>query len=665
MNYNGLKLLACLMLAATTYFFPQQNNGDQIILKINDKSITKTEFEAVFFKNNPNKEIKDAKAVEEYMELFINFKLKVKNAEELGMDTSKNFLTELAGYRKQLAAPYLTDKNINEQLVREAYDRLQTEIHASHILVKVAEDALPKDTLEAYNKIMNYRARAVKGEDFGKIARETAEKGDPSAKDNKGDLGFFTAFNMIYQFETAAYNTKVGEISMPVRTSYGYHIIKVWEKRPASPELLVSHIAIRIKKDASKDDSSNAKKKIDEIYSKLKAGGNWEELCSQFSDDKNSSNKGGQLPLISRGKLPSVEFENAAYSLKENGDISQPFLTNYGWHIVKRNEKKELASFEKMKNELKPKVEKGQRGMVGKNSLIAKIKKENNFTESTVKNKKGMTFPNLDELILKLDTTYWEGKWSAEKAKSMSKPLFTLGGKNYTQYDFAKFLEQRQTKRLKNDLSSIAKVQYNNFVNDRCIALEESMLDKKYPEFKALMQEYRDGILLFDLMDKKLWTKSMKDSTGLKNFYENNKNNYLWDERAEVTLFRCLDEKIGNQVKSMISKKKTEKEITEKINKNSQLNLSVENITYLKKERKIIDDNWKEGVYGPLKDETDGKLYVLKVNKVMPKQPKLLNEAKGLIISDYQTYLEKEWINELRGKNKIEINREVMATVGK
>jgi peptidyl-prolyl cis-trans isomerase SurA len=665
MNNNKRLFINLLIWVSTLNLFAQSKGGDQIILKIDDKPITKSEFEAVFFKNNPNKEVKDQKSVEEYMEMFINFKLKVKNAEELGMDTARNFLNELAGYRKQLASPYLTDKTVNEQLILEAYERLKTEVHASHILVKVSEDALPKDTLEAYNKIINFRNRALKGEDFGKIAKETADKGDPSARDNKGDLGFFTAFAMVYPFETAAYNTKVGEISMPVRTAFGYHIIKVWEKRPASGEILVSHLALRMKKDASKEDSLNAKKKIEEIYGKIKSGSNFEDLCSQFSDDKSTASKGGQLPWISRGKLPFIEFENVAFNLKANGDISEPFLTAYGWHIVKRIDKRDLATFEKMRNELKQKVEKGQRGQVGKASMIAKIKNENVFTEFTTKNKKNVSFVALEEVISKLDTTFWEGKWNSESAKGMTKPLFKIGSATYTQLDFAKFLEQRQTKRAKSDFNVVVRTQYNTFVNEKCISLEESMLDKKYPEFKALMQEYRDGILLFDLLDKKVWSKAMKDSVGLKNYYEQNKNNYLWEERADVSLYKCADDKIAKQVKSMISKKKTDKEITENINKNSQLNLNIENIMYLKKERKLIDENWKEGLFGPLKDESDGKLYVVKVNKLLPKQPKQINEAKGAITSDYQNYLEKEWVKELRSSHKLEINKEVMATVGK
>jgi peptidyl-prolyl cis-trans isomerase SurA len=665
MKQFGKNLLFGAAMVCGLASFSQTSANDPVLMTIDGKPVTKSEFEAVFFKNNPNRVISDPKAVEEYVDLFINFKLKVKEAEEMGLDTMKSFIGELNGYRKQLAGPYLTDKSVNEQLVTEAYDRLKMEVHASHILVKIAEDALPKDTLEAWNKILSFRNRAIKGEDFGKLARESAEKGDPSAKENAGDLGFFTAFQMVYPFENAAYKTKPGEVSMPVRTRFGYHIIKVWETRPSRGEILVKHIMIRIKKNATADDSLNAKKKVQELYDKIKGGASFEEMAQQFSDDKNSATKGGLIDWFGTNKLPK-EFEDAAFSLAKNGDISKPFTTSYGWHIVKRDSVKGLLPFESMKAELKQKVAKDPRSQAGRGSLINKIKADNKFTEMTVTKGKGKTaktsFPALDELVTKVDSTYWDGKWSADKAKGLAKPLFTLGGKTYTQADFAKYLETRQTRRAKNDFKSIITSQYNTWVNEQAIALEESMLDKKYPEFKALMQEYRDGILLFDLTDKKVWTKAMKDTTGLKNFYEANKNNYLWEERADVTFYKCNDEKTCNTVLGMLKKKKADKDITDAVNKSSQLNLNIESITYLKGERKLVDNNWKEGLSGVVKDE-DGKFYVLKVNKLMPKSPKALNEAKGIITADYQNYLEKQWLASLREKHKVEVNRDVLKMI--
>ncbi len=636
--------------------------NDPTILVIDGKNISKAEFENVYKKNNGKEVVTDKKSLNEYMDLFINFKLKVKEAEVMGLDTVSAFKQELGGYRKQLAAPYLTDKNVNEGLISEAYERMKTEVRGSHILVKCAEDALPKDTLIAYNKITEYRKRTVKGEDFAKLAVESAKDGDPSATDNKGDLGYFTSLQMVYPFENAAFNTKVGEVSQIVRTRFGYHIIKIVDKRPNQGEMLVSHIMVRLKKEMSSADSANAKKKIEEIFAKVKAGEKFDELAKQYSEDKQSAEKGGELNWFSAGKMPVVEFENKAFALKSKGDVSEPFMTKYGWHIVKLMDKKDLpAPFETVKAEIKQKVNKDSRSQAGRSALIASVKKENNFKENKTVVKKVVSFPALTEFEAVIDSSYFQGKWKADKAAKLTKEMFSLGYKKYTQTDFAVFLETRQTKRAISDKKYTLDQQYKAFVEESAVAFEESKLESKYPEFKALMQEYRDGILLFELTDRKVWSKAVKDTTGLKEYYEKNKNNYLWDERADVTTYKCADEKIAKEVRKMLSKKKTEKEILDVINKKSQLNLATETVMYVKGENKMIDDNWKEGVSADIKK--DDKVVIIVVNKVLPKTPKLLNEAKGMVTADYQNFLEKDWLSNIRNNHTIEVKEEVLNSV--
>jgi peptidyl-prolyl cis-trans isomerase SurA len=636
--------------------------NDQVILSIDGKSISKSEFENVYKKNNGKELNTDNKSLKDYMELFINFKLKVKEAEELGLDTSAAFKQELSGYRKQLAAPYLTDKSVNENLIVEAYERMKTEIRASHILVKCNEDALPKDTIAAFNKINEYRKRALKGEDFAKLAIESAKDGDPSASENKGDLGYFTALQMVYPFENAAYQTKVGEISNIVRTRFGYHFLKVVDKRNNQGEVLVAHIMVRLKKEMNGKDSSNAMKKIEEIYGKLKAGEKFEELAKQFSDDKTSSEKGGEINWFSSGKMPVPEFESVSFTLKNKGDYSEPFMTKFGWHIVKLIDKKAIpAPFDAMKSEIKQRVNKDSRSQAGRTSLIARVKKENNFKENKLTTGKKSTFPALDELEAKIDSTYFQGKWKSDKTTGMNKELFLIADKKYTQTDFAKYLESRQTRRSVAEKRFIIEQQYKNFVDETVVALEESQLEKKYPDFKSLIQEYRDGILLFELTDRKVWSKAVKDTSGLKEYYEKNKNNYLWDERADVTTYTCADEKVAKQVRKLLLKKKAEKEILDEINKKSQLNLATETVMYLKGENKMIDENWKQGLSNDIKKEN--KIIILSVNKVLPKTPKLISECKGIVTADYQNYLEKEWISSIRNGHQVKVNEEVLNSV--
>lgn len=649
---NTLKSI--LLLASLTGLSAIAQNNDPVVMTINGSPVKKSEFEAVYKKNSGKDQVVDKKSLEEYLELFINFKLKVKEAEEQGLDTLSSFKQELAGYRKQLAAPYLTDKSVNENLLKEAYERSKTEIRASHILIKCQEDALPKDTLAAYNKAMDYRKRILKGENFAKLAGETSDLGigDPSGKDNGGDLGYFSSMEMVYPFENACYALKVNEVSMPVRTRFGYHIIKVTDKRENTGEILTSHILIRLNKEMKAEDSANAKKKIFEIYDKLKKGENFEELARQFSEDKQTNSSGGQLQWFYERKFPIKEFAIRAFALKNNGDYTEPFMTRFGWHIVKRNDKRGLPEFEAMKGEIKQKVNRDSRSYLGRTSMIAKVKKDYGFKEN---------LKARDEFKAVMDTTFFDGTWKADKVAKLNKELFSLGDKKYSQKDFAEYLESHQTKRNKISFDALINQQYKNFVDDMTIAYEESKLDGKYPDFRNLMQEYRDGILLFDLTDKKVWSKAVKDTIGLQKFYEENKNNYLWDERADVTIYKCADAKIAKDVRKMLEKKKSEKDILAAVNKKSQLNLSTETIFYLKGENKAVDGLWKEGI---LADENkEGKVSISVINKILPKTPKKLNECRGLATADYQNYLEKEWLQNLKGKYKVEVNRDVLNTI--
>jgi len=643
-----------LFLLSTSLFILNNVHAqkDAVLMTIGDSKITVAEFENVYHKNNTKENVSDAKSLNDYVDLFVNFKLKVKEAEALGLDTVKQFKDELGGYRKQLSQPYLTDKDVNEKLLQETYNRLQEDVHAMHILVKVSETALPKDTLVAYNKIMEYRKRILKGEDFAKVARESAAEGDPSAKDNGGDLGYFTSLQMVYPFENAAYTTKVGDVSMPVRTRFGYHILKVVDRRKAQGEVLVAHIMVKTTPNMTNEDSLNAFTKVTELYNKLKAGAKFEELAQQFSDDKSSAKKGGELPWFGTGKMP-LEFEKASFALKNKNEYCEPMRTKYGWHIIMLIDKKGLAPFDEMKNDLKAKVTKDSRSQVGRTSLIAKVKAENKFKEN---------MKALPEFYKVIDTTIFEGKWDVAKATKLTKPMFNIGAQAYTQADFTKYINSQQTKRAKTDIKVLVDQLYKQFVEESVITFEENQLDRKYPEFKALMQEYRDGILLFELTDQKVWSKAVKDTAGAKVFYEKNKTNYMWDERADATIYTCADEKVAKQVRALMKKKKTDKDILAEVNKNSQLNLQVETRLFTKGENDLVDKNWTPAVSADIKTE-DKKVAIVAVSKLLKPEPKTYQEAKGIVTADYQSFLEKEWIAELKQKYSVKVDQAVLSTV--
>ncbi len=625
-----------------------QEKSSPTILTIAGENISKAEFERVFKKNNTKESSFDKKSVNDYLNLYINYKLKVKEAMALGMDTAQSFTDELAGYRKQLAQPYLVDKEVTDNLLREAYNRMKTDIRASHILVKLALDALPKDTLEAYNKATKIRQEILKGADFAKVARLKSD--DPSAKDNDGDLGYFTSLQMVYPVETAAYAIKVGELSMPVRTRFGYHIIKVTDSRPAQGEVKVAHIAIAVKT----GDSLAALQKINEIYDKLKKGENFEDLAKQFSDDQGSAKNGGMLPVFGTGRMVP-EFEKAAFDLKNIGDFSAPVKSSYGWHIIKLLEKKPLGTYDELLADLKSRVGKDSRAELSKASMISRIKQKYSFKEIP---------KSKDEFMKAVDSTVSQGKWTADKADGMTATMFTLLNKAFTQKDFAKYVADHQSHKSTLSPQSLVNTNYNDWISESCLAFEESHLDSLYPDFRNLMQEYRDGILLFELTDKKVWSKAVKDTAGLKEFHEKNKNNYKWGDRLEATIYTCANANVAKDVRMKMKKIDDVDTLLANINKTSQLNLQVKSAKFLKGDNEIIDSiRWVPGITKNI--SKNNQVVFVDVKKFMPSQPKSLEEAKGLVTADYQTFLEKEWIDSLRAKYPVIIHQAVVDTVTK
>jgi peptidyl-prolyl cis-trans isomerase SurA len=539
----------------TSVFAADKKKGtDPVILIIGNKPVTVSEFLYVYNKNNANTgEAYSSKNLEEYLELYIKFRLKVREAEELGMDTTKAFLNELEGYKKQLAQPYLTEKSVTEKLVKQAYERLQQEIKAAHILVKVSPDADPKDTLDAYNRIMSIRKEILDGKDFETVAKKSSD--DPSAQNNGGNLGYFTALQMVYPFEEGAYNTPVGQVSMPVRTKFGYHIIKVLDKRKAMGEVKVAHIMIRYSANTNPQDSIAAFTKAQEILKKLKAGEKWNLLCYEYSEDMNSKGKGGELPPFTTGNiLPS--FEEAAFSIKNVGEYTDVIQTPYGFHIIKLLERKELQRFEDMEASLRARVNKDSRSAISKDYLIARLKKENKFTE----NPKG-----IKAAFAKADSNLLKGKFTYDPtAKDLKDVIFSISNKKYTVGQFLSYVKEKQKARTNISPSTYISQMYKEYVNESLLDFEEKNLENKYNDYKMLVKEYRDGILLFSLMDAKVWTKAIEDTAGLKKFYEANKNNYMWEKRYVGTLITCKNKNSFELLKSNIDKTSFDVE-TEKI----------------------------------------------------------------------------------------------------
>jgi peptidyl-prolyl cis-trans isomerase SurA len=658
-----VKVILTVAVIICSNLLSAQKTDDRVLLNIAGDNITAGDFMYVYNKNNLNREAQDEGSIKEYLDLYINFRLKVKQAEELGMDTIDSFRKELAGYRKQLAQPYFVDGSVSEHLLQEAYERKKSDLRASHILFRVDKNGSPEDTLAAYKKALSAYQRLVSGEDFGKVAAEVSE--DPSARDteanqyrparkgNQGDLGYFTVFDMVYAFETGAYNAEPGIVTQPVRTDYGYHLIKVTDRQPALGQAQVAHVFVALPPNATAEDTLAKKEKIEAAYQKILAGMGFEDVVKEYSEDKASAGNGGKLPWFGSNRMVP-EFIVATRNLKDTGSYSAPFTTPFGYHIIKLTGRKPIGSFEEEEPTLRSRLEKDGRNKLSEESVIKRIKQDYGFKE----------YPKAkDAVFATLDSTITKGEWSASKASGLEKPVFVIGDKKYSQQDLAKYIAQKQTKRIP-DIRSFFNDTYKSYVSEECIAYEDSRLESKYPDFRMLVREYHDGILLFDLTDKNVWSKAVKDTAGLAEFYNANKEKYMWDKRFNASVVTILkpDAINADEVRKMFSSGKNAEEILEYFNTDTTLNILIETGKFSEGDSPVVDQvKWAQGI-SEMVDSPSGPSFVFGY-EILDPEPKALQEARGLVTADYQAFLEEQWIRELRAKYPVTINKEVLSTL--
>lgn len=662
-----------------------QSNSEQTVLTIDDKTVSIGEFERLYMKNNTQATF-DSASLADYMKLFIDYKLKVAEAEQLGMDTTQEFRDEFDNYCAQLEKPYFTDSKVDDSLAYEAYEHMKWDVRASHILIKCGPNASAADTSEAYKRIEGIRKRALKGEDFSKLALETSE--DQSVSRNKGDLGFFTAFSMIYEFEKMAYSTKVGDISPIFRTRFGYHILKVTDRRQNPGQIRAAHILVRVEPKGDESQQKTASDKIKMISDSLAAGADWAKTVSRYSEDRSTRTRQGDLQWFSTGTMVS-EFETAAFALKNIGDISEPVKTSYGWHIIKLLDKKPINSYENIQEQIRKRLSRDIRSQMAQKAVIERLKREYKFTEDKAA---------YDEFVCTVDTSVWTGTWNADRAKNLNKAIFTIADTvKFTQHDYAELLSHRGPVQKKIPVEIMLKDDYEKLVENSIMNYERKQLANKYPEFNYLRTEYHDGILLFALMDKMVWTKASTDSAGLEKFYEANKQNYMWGDRMEIAICvynekafsgadkKKADAKIVAAMKAGAKNGDYETKIKDAIQKMGVHPDSI-GIGGIVKKYTIVDgkDTDVNGhsidvkycdVDGTKINEKDwgknkskianigGRTYIYYLVKRLPPMPKTLDECRGTVIADYQTQLEADWQDLLRSKHTVRIDESVLNSI--
>lgn len=647
-----LKKSLFLFVATAFALILNAQKPEDIVFTVNSNSVTLEEFKYIYEKNNSiakDEKLYTKESLDEYLDLYIKFKLKVQEAKTLGLDTTDKFTKEFNTYRNQLAQPYLKDKEVSEKLVEEAYERMKWELRASHILIDVAEDAYPRDTLKAYNLALDAFNKVKGGADFAETAKEYAQyTKDATLEQRGGDLGYFTAFNMIYPFESACYNAELNQVVGPVRTRFGYHVIKVTDKRPYLGEMTAAHIMIRTDLDGA-DGEQMAKGKIDSIYLRLEKGEKFENLARTESQHFSSASQGGRLrPFNKLSSWLPVEIIDAAYTLENDEEFSKPFETEYGWHVVKRLELESLKNYDEMKEIIKKKVERDTRSQRSTKAALNRIKKENNFKEYS---KAIKDFKN------DYDTTILLGTWKKSDNEKYKKKMFLIGKDLVMQSDFAAWLIDNQRKGQFQNAEYAMDYMYGQFVEQTVFDYEDNRLDIKYSEFKNIVREYYEGILLFEITDDEVWTRAMKDTLGQREFFNQNRQNYTWDERADVIVFYCNSEAVANEIKENLAEDNSNlNDLYKAMNQDNSMTFSYTKDVIEKGDKEVVNKvDWSEGYHAI--EDYNGRYALVKINEIKASAPKKLKEIKGLVIADYQSYLEKNWIEQLMEKYEVSVNQ--------
>ena len=594
---------------------------EKVLFSIDQSPVYNAEFIRVFEKNKDIVVEDERKDFDDYFNLFVDFKLKLIQARELNLDTLSSYTSDLAKYREQLIQPYLQNPEATERLVREAYDRTVEEVNASHILVMLKAEAAPTDTLKAYQKISTARSKIINGANFDSIARVYSE--DPSVQMNNGSLGYFSAFSMVYSFENAAYQTKVGEVSNAFRTQFGYHILKVNDKRKSPGEVQVAHIMV-------KNDSTvlrQSKDKIDEIYKKLEQGDDFATIAKEHSDDLSSAQKGGELPKFGTGRMIK-SFEDVAFSLEKEGDFSIPFESDYGWHILKLLKKYPIASYEELYSKLESKVKNGSRSSYVEQSLAQKIAKD--YKVVTYKAKLQL-YANINGFEKNKDT------------------VLSVQERMYTGHDFYMYAKDFKN-RIKEEL-------FEEFSNKMIIDYYKEHLDQTNKEFALTYQEYKDGLLLFELLQKEIWEKSEKDTLGLQQYFEQNRSKYIWKRRASLSIASCTQMEKAKLVQSLLEQGKDPDSIKSMVNEGATIHVLFSKGKLEEGSAKLPKEyTFKIGVSDIFEEEAH-HFTIINVADIFEPQWKELKETRGEVMNDYQTYLEAQWVKNLRQTYTVKLNK--------
>ncbi|MCB0637330.1 MAG: peptidylprolyl isomerase, partial [Lewinella sp.] len=619
-----------------------QADPEAVLFTVEGKPVTVEEFVYIYSKTNGEHADFSERSLREYLDLYIRFKLKVERAREMQLDTIKSLQDELAGYRRQLADSYLIDRSIGDQLVEEAYQHIQEDVDFSHILIALGEDAEPADTLAAFQKAQAALRRIQQGAEFGAIAQEISD--DRYTKEKGGRVGYVTALlpNGLHQLERTIYSAPIGQVVGPIRTKAGYHLVKVHDRRPARGEMEVAHIMVR--KEGKSPEA--AKARIDSIYALLQAGKAFEDIARTTSEDGRTAGNGGYIGFFGVNRFEKA-FEDAAFSLTQDDTYTAPIETSIGWHIIKRISRKGIQPLAVEKPRLESRIRQDARFAEAQDQLLDDIRRRSNMQENTTL---------LNEFVTTLPDSFLTFRWKAPETSGAS--LFSLGDDyEVSLSDFATYLERstrdRVTLARNHTAESAARELYKQYLDDQLMKYEETQLEARYPEFRSLMREYQEGILLFEATKMEVWDKASQDSVGLAEFFTEIQGKYRWLPRARASVFRIgmNHAEEAPEIRTYAIGHSAEA-VLERFNTSDDIMVSVEEGLYEKgRQPELVGVPWEVGAVSDLIPNSRSRsIKFYKIEELLPEADKTLNEARGYVIADYQDRLENMWVNTLIAK---------------
>ena len=621
----------------------------QTLFTYGSNAVSKDEFLRAYNKNKTAVTDK-SKALRDYLDLFIKFKLKVKAATDMHLDTLSTLKSDLQNFRSQIEEGYLTDDQEVSRLVQEAFIRSQKDIHILHLFIPVPTDAKGADSIKYSKAAQDAYAAAMQQKSFAQISDDLKKS---SVKADWADAGFITVFTLPYNYENIVYQLKPGEISKPFSSKNGYHLFKNVEERKAAGKIKIAQILISVPVNSTEIEKLQAKKLADSVYQALKSGADFAEMARNVSNDKMTFITGGELPEFGVGKFTPA-FENRAFAMQKDGEITAPFETEFGYHILKRlsqtpvpTDKNEAYAFN-----LKQQLQEDPRMQLARDKFLNDVLKKTHF-------KKNANL-NMSDLFKLTDSFLVADKIKPVGAVNGNTVLFSFDNSTVKVSQWLDFIKE-----YKNTSGAYKgetdKQLFEKYISNSAFDNYRKRLQQFNPDFKYQLQEFKEGNMLFEVMERNVWSKAAGDTTELKKYFDREPNKYIWGESADAILVSAASERIAKEAAQQLKASKDWKQIVDDNNPQLQADSGRYELKQLPVDKIKIAEGF---ISDPVVNSADGTASFVKILKLYPaNQPRNFEEARGLVINDYQNLLEEKWLQQLKKKYPVKINEQVFQSI--